>query len=125
MGATNCDGSCEGGCNEVKRQDVTVTVKRLDLKNPTKEDLAAEKVIIDKLQKTMVGVLVLYAPTRDSAYFVSPITEVRNKAQAVIEQYLKMHPEVELSADEHEKVSDRFILVESAPVDQAPKVTRL
>lgn len=104
--------------HEDGRQDVKVTVKRLDLKNPTPEDLAAEKVILDKLANTKVGVLVIHRYTNDNLYFTCSLPHIRTNAEIAIEKYREAHPETECKPED-------FILVESAVVTEKPKVSTL
>jgi len=112
--------------HEDGRQDVKITVNRLDLKDPTPEDKIAEEKIIDALSNTKVGVLVIHAQTRQNIYFTCPIPSVRKNSQMVIDNFLTAYPEYRMKAELNgEKVEDQFIIIESAVVTEPPKVTKL
>lgn len=100
------------------RQDVTIQINRLDIKDRTPEDTEAEAKIIDAMSNTKVGVLVIYKYNNDNIYFTCALPNVRKNAEMVIEKYRKenMHLDV--------RVED-FIIVESAVVTNKPKVTTL
>lgn len=89
------------------RQDVTVEVTRLDLKDRTPEDTAAEAKIIEALSKKVVQVAVLHKPSMQTAKFDSPLPEVRKRALAVIKVFNKP-----LVAEKQAPLSD-FVVLQS------------
>lgn len=72
----------EGG-----RQDVTVEVKRLDLKDPSKEDVEAGEKIAERLSKVAVRVVVIHKPTNAFSSFECKLPEVRSAAMQVVKKY--------------------------------------
>lgn len=102
--------------HEDGRQDVKIEVQRLDIKNPTEEDKAAEGKIIDALSKQKVGVLVIHRYTTDAVYFTCSLPNVRSNVQMVVEKYREQYPFVK---------DEDFIVVESAVVSEKPKVSNL
>lgn len=100
------------------RQDVTVTVNRLDIKDRTPEDTAAEEKIIEAMSKTKVGVLVIYKYNNDNIYFTCALPNVRKNAEMVVEKYRKENTHLDVRPED-------FIIVESAVVTEKPKVTTL
>lgn len=100
------------------RQDVKINVTRLDIKNPTPEDKIAEQAIIDKLQNTRVGVLLIERHTDHNIYFTCSLPNVRSNVEMAIQKYAEQHQ------DRHVDKKD-FIIVESAVVTDKPKVTTL
>lgn len=113
-------------------RDVQINIKRLDLgKERTEEDIAAEDVILSNLQKIQVGVVVLCKATGDSAYFVSSLTEVRGRAQAVINSYLKDLDILKIKQIEYYcrgmncLTEQAFAIIEVAVGERPPKISTL
>lgn len=104
--------------HEDGRQDVRVEVLRLDIKERTPEDTAAEGEILKTLNNTKVGVLVVHKPTNHNIYFTSTLAKVRENALMVIDKYSQQYPETLIDLKD-------FILIESAVVNEKPKVTTL
>lgn len=112
-------------------QDVQINVKRLDIKNRTPEDTVAEDAILSNLKKVQVGVLVLCKANGQSAYFVSPLTEVRGRAQQVVNSYLSSQPRENIMQIEQYcrhfnlPIEKSFAIIEVAVGERPPKVSTL
>lgn len=97
--------------HEDGRQDVEIKVNRLDLKDPTPEDLIAEEKIIDAMSKKIVRVVVIHKPTNESVNFDSPLPLVRKRAEEVVRVYNKRLAD-KLGVQGAEAPRSEFVVVE-------------
>lgn len=96
---------------EPERKDVTVSVNRLNLKDPTEEDKVAEKAITERLSKVAVRVVLIHKPSNDFASFEVKLPEVREAAMQVVKSFNKRLEE-KLGVKGAEAPLSEFVLVE-------------
>lgn len=97
--------------HEDGRQDVKIDVSRLDLKDPTPDDIKSAELIEGAMSKKIVTVVVIHKPTNESVTFSSPLPLVRKRAEEVVKVYNKRLAE-KLGVQGAEAPTSEFCVVE-------------